>query len=49
MCVCVNVCVFCLSVCVCVCVHESVLCAMLLCAFSCGVFVDVCECVYMCV
>ena len=27
-----------------------VLCAMLLCAFSCGgVYVDVCECVYMCV
>ena len=32
------------------CVCVVVLCAMLLCAFSYGgVYVDVCECVYMCV
>ena len=32
------------------CVYVSVLCATLLCACSCGgVYVDVCECVHVCV
>ena len=40
----------CVSVCTCVCEWVSVLCAMLLCTCnSGGLYVDVCECVYMCV